>query len=70
MSIYISPIVKSFASFELVEFTCPVQTQYLDFNVYNGLSLNNNAEYRYCQINKNQTKLFKIVNLEEGCKNA
>lgn len=70
MSIYISPIVKSFASFELVEFTGPAQTQYLDFNVYNGLSWNNNAEYRYCQIDNKKVELFKIVNLKEGCKNA
>lgn len=71
MNIYIAPTFKSFASFELVEFVGPAQTAaYLDFNVYNGLSLNNNAEHRYCQVNNSQSGLFKIINLEEGCKNA
>lgn len=71
MNIYVAPVVKSFASSELVEFVGPAQTAaYLNFNVYNGLSLNNSAEHRYCQVNDKQSELFKVVNLEEGCKNA
>jgi hypothetical protein len=71
MNAYIAPTVKSFVSFELVEFVGPAQTAaYLNFNVYNGLSLNNTAEYKYCQVVNSQRGLSKIVNLEEGCKNA